>query len=680
MKGFRIFSALVFLAMLVTFVPASAAPETAPAAEPAAPTAAVARNPFSAGPSYDSGWRKIAQGETISMWHQLGGVITNYFVDLQARRYSPGVTGISNRFIGGNDQSGSEDRQGVYWHNLTGNYVSVTRQPEDTLVDAVRVRIWVADGGADWSFGWTAIEPGHYQSFSFPVIANNPIENYVVDVMFNDTGTLGINQRAYGGRTLGIESMNFDPGARVGAYWYDLGIGGVKVYRMLEDEYADQVWVRVWSRQLPTYDSGWFAMNPNTSHIFTHNIGGNPEDYRVDMEFKSDVSTWGINQCYYGGTDFHEKSPWPGGYENDQMGAYWRNLDYNSISVYRLPEDAACADQVRIRIWNFWTPTRPNYDSGWKPVNPGTSNLFPTNLGGDPDSFLIDLQFKDNSPLFGIGIHQRALGGMDWTAGEEMGGFYQFWTGSPGTNGIILDRREGDTQADSMRARIWQMPKPAFDSGWLGFGSPSTLQCDTTTYTIHCDHNLGADPRDFLVDLQFKNSIGLINNTGYGGYEVTYGLSLDYGHRMGAYWQALDENTITITRRADEPYIELARVRIWTLARPDYDSGMYAIPVGVETNALTHNLGGRVNDYFVNLVFNDPELKLLHQRYYGGSIVTAYPESPNVTGDQVGAYYRRLDSDSVEVYRQMNETAFIDQFRLRLWVERQSVYLPVVKK
>ncbi len=670
MKSVRIFSALVIVSLLaglgpISFAPAIAAPKTAPAVEPAAPAAAVPLNPFSAGPSYDSGWRTIAQGQTLSMWHQLGGAITTYFVDLQARRYG-GVTGISNRFIGGNDQAGSDDRQGVYWHNLTGNYISVTRQEEDTLVDAVRVRIW--EGSADWSSDWTAIVPGHYAEFLLPLIANNPIENYVVDLMFNDSGSQGINQRAYGGRTLGYKSMNFDPGARVGAYWYDLKIGSVQVYRMPEDEYADEVLVRVWYRQLPTYDSGWFAMNPNTSHIFPHNIGGNPEDYRVDMEFKSDNSNWGINQCYFGGMDIHEKSPYPPGYEYDQMGAYWRNLDYDSVSVYRLPEDNVCADQVRIRIWNFWTPTRPDFDSGWKAVNPGTSNFLPTGLTTNPDSLLIDLQFKDSGFPINIGIHSRALGGMDWTLGEEIGGFYSFW--AP-TGTLIFDRRADDTQADSMRARIWQMPKPAYDSGWQSFGDG---------YTILCDHNLGGNPADFVVDLQFKDSVGFINNAGYGGYEVTYGLSPDYGHRMGAYWQALDEDSVVITRRAEEPYIKQARLRIWTLARSDYDSGMYAIPVGNETTNLTHNLGGSPNNYFLSLVFNDPELKHLHQRYYGGSIVTQYPEAPNVTGDQVGAYFKSLDSDSVVVYRQMNESAYIDQFRLRLWLVKQKVFLPAIKK
>ncbi len=667
MKSFRIFSALVILITLVSFVPSSTAAEVAlaaaPQAGPATADAAVPLNPFSTGPSYDSGWRNIAQGQTISMWHGLSGAIPNYFVDLQARRYG-GVTGISNRFIGGNDQSGSEDRQGVYWHNLTGNSISVTRQEEDTLVDAVRVRIWVADGGADWSSGWTTIEPGHYQPFLFPLIANNPIENYVVDLMFLDSGYLGINQRAYGGRTLGTRSMPFYPGARVGAYWYGLGIGSVKVYRMPEDEYADQVLVRVWYRQLPTYESGWFTMNPNTSHIFTHNIGGNPDDYRVDMEFKTANSTWGINQCYFGGSDFHELSPFPPGYENDQMGAYWRNLDYDSISVYRLPEDAVCADQVRIRIWNFWTPTRPGYDSGWKSIIQGGSLLFEPNLGGNPDRYLVDLQFKDTGYPINFGINQRGLGGLDWTAGERQGGFWHFLY-----DGIVVYRALEDENANYVRARVWEMPAPAFDSQWQDISS---------NYEIPITHNLGGDPRDYLVDLQFKASGGFANQAGYGGYEVTNISDPDFSHRLGGFWQGMDDSHIHVRRGPEATDIDYVRVRIWTLARPDYDSGM--VTPTADTTSLGHDLGARAENYFVSLMFNDPELKLLHHRYYGGAVIAYLPtEVPNTRGDRVGAYYRLLNSASVVVYRNPEE-AYTDQFRMRLWVVKQIVYIPAVKK
>lgn len=661
MKSFRIFSALIVFILLVSFVPASATPITDPAPGPAATSAAVPLNPFSTGPSYDSGWRNIAQGQTISMWHQLGGAVANYFVDLQTRRYG-GVTGISNRFIGGNDQSGSEDRQGAYWHGLNSNYISVTRQPEDTLVDAVRVRIWEV-GSADWSSGWTAIDPGHYYEFHPPLIANNPIENYVVDLMFSDNGILGVNQRAYGGRTLGINSMNFDPGARVGAYWYDLKNGSIQVYRMNEDEYADQVLVRIWFRQLPTYDSGWFTMAPNTTHVFTHNIGGNPDDYRVDMEFKSDNSNWGINQCYYGGTDIHEKSPYPPGYKNDQLGAYWQRLNGSTLSVYRLPEDNICADQVRIRIWNFWTPTRPDFDSGWKSVAAGGLQTYDPGITGSLDPYLVDLQFKD-SGFPNIGINQRGLGGLDWTDGSKQGGFWTYANGF-----FIIARRDDDENANYMRLRLWKMPKPAYDSGW------QTIPIGE--YTYFCNHNLGADARDFLVDLEFKDSSGTIHTMGYGGYEVTYGTDPDYGHRLGAYWEGLDENRLSVYRNKEATSIDKIRVRIWTLARPDYDSGM--VTPASDSTVLDHNLGGKAENYFLSLVFYDPDVKDLHQRYYGGSVVVN-PVGGNVLGDRVGAYYRLLTTASVTVYRNPEEDYYIDQYRMRMWVGKQLVHIPTIKK
>ena len=170
MKSFRIFSALVILTLLVSFVPASAA--AAPPAEAAPDATPVSLNPFSTGPSYDSGWRTITPGQTLSMWHSLGLSPALMFVQLDTRRYNSGY-GIHQVFTGGNDLGsrsttlgGEEHRLGAYWHNLTINYISVTRMPEDTLVDAVRVRIWAMSAGADYSSGWVAMPMGTTKIFS----------------------------------------------------------------------------------------------------------------------------------------------------------------------------------------------------------------------------------------------------------------------------------------------------------------------------------------------------------------------------------------------------------------------------------------------------------------------------------------------------------------------------------
>ncbi len=91
----------------------------------------------------------------------------------------------------------------------------------------------------------------------------------------------------------------------------------------------------------PAYDSGWIAISVGTPYTLTHNIGGNPDNYVVDMQFKDNTNGQGINQMYYGGT-----------YGPSYLGAWWRGLTAQQIGVYR-ESVAPYLDQVRIRIWVY---------------------------------------------------------------------------------------------------------------------------------------------------------------------------------------------------------------------------------------------------------------------------------------------------------------------------------------
>ena len=84
----------------------------------------------------------------------------------------------------------------------------------------------------------------------------------------------------------------------------------------------------------PAYDSGWVSIGIFET-TFTHNIGGNTDNYVVDMQFKDDY--WGVHTMGYGGWD-------PGG--------HWTNLTNTSITVRRGPDDTV-VDQIRIRIWVY---------------------------------------------------------------------------------------------------------------------------------------------------------------------------------------------------------------------------------------------------------------------------------------------------------------------------------------
>jgi hypothetical protein len=91
-------------------------------------------------------------------------------------------------------------------------------------------------------------------------------------------------------------------------------------------------------------------------------------------------------------------------------------------------------------------------------------------------------------------------------------------------------------------------------------------------------------------------------------------------------------------------------------ARPQYDSGWVSIAAG-ENKTLTHNLGGNVNDYIVDVSFRGPGDFEIHHLGYGD----AFP-------DFHGTYWGGLTSDKIGVERGVNENGIVDQVRVRIWV------------
>ena len=90
----------------------------------------------------------------------------------------------------------------------------------------------------------------------------------------------------------------------------------------------------------PAYNSGWVAINPIGTLTFNHNIGGDRDDYFVELTFKSNgdyqLHNWGQ------GANWSDYNGW--------SGSYWRELTNTSIVVFRMAADSVC-DSVRVRIW-----------------------------------------------------------------------------------------------------------------------------------------------------------------------------------------------------------------------------------------------------------------------------------------------------------------------------------------
>ena len=131
----------------------------------------------------------------------------------------------------------------------------------------------------------------------------------------------------------------------------------------------------------PAYDSGWedLGVSPDPiAIVFDHHLGGDPEDYLVDLSCKD--TFLGVYNC----TD--------NGFVTN---AHWYGLTNEEVSVFA---ETFIADAVRVRIYK----AEPAYDSDWQE---NTQGLLPEdidikhNLEGDPRSYLVDLECQDDSAL-----------------------------------------------------------------------------------------------------------------------------------------------------------------------------------------------------------------------------------------------------------------------------------------
>jgi hypothetical protein len=94
----------------------------------------------------------------------------------------------------------------------------------------------------------------------------------------------------------------------------------------------------------PAYDSDWVSIAQGDCETLTHGLGGNTDNYVVDLQFKdTDIAINGVHQRYYGGDELSTGS---------ERGAYWRLLDNATINVCRQSSDSY-AGQIRVRIWVY---------------------------------------------------------------------------------------------------------------------------------------------------------------------------------------------------------------------------------------------------------------------------------------------------------------------------------------
>ncbi len=83
---------------------------------------------------------------------------------------------------------------------------------------------------------------------------------------------------------------------------------------------------------------------------------------------------------------------------------------------------------------------RPAYDSGWQAIGAGDTLELAHGMGGNVDSYVVDLQFEGT-----WGRHQRNIGESAW------------WFDLTGSS-IKVTRASGDAIVDQVRVRIWLVP------------------------------------------------------------------------------------------------------------------------------------------------------------------------------------------------------------------------------
>ena len=188
----------------------------------------------------------------------------------------------------------------------------------------------------------------------------------------------------------------------------------------------------------------------------------------------------------------------------------------------------------------------------------GTFKLLPTEkteyhgIGGNRDDKIVDMQFKDLSPSC-VGVNQQEYG---WN-GYKTGDLISSWTGVAWSmwdgGSIKLARGPQDTGAEEMRIRIWENPAPDYDSKWVVFDK--SLEKELI-------HNLEGNSDNYVLDLHF------LDKRIHGVHQMYYGRNNSYfpdgtATSDGAFWFGLYAAKVQIHKEIDESSVDKIRIRMW---------------------------------------------------------------------------------------------------------------------
>ena len=98
----------------------------------------------------------------------------------------------------------------------------------------------------------------------------------------------------------------------------------------------------------PDYDSGWRGISPGSGLTLPHNLGGNTDNYIVDLQLRS--SKYGVHAICLS-NDYTCDS-----YGCYSFGCYWKELTTSSITIAVQPDTNKYSnrvEQARVRIWIY---------------------------------------------------------------------------------------------------------------------------------------------------------------------------------------------------------------------------------------------------------------------------------------------------------------------------------------
>lgn len=288
------------------------------------------------------------------------------------------------------------------------------------------------------------------------------------------------------------------------------------------------------------WSSGWQPIAPDTTQTFHHNLGGDPDDYAVEVWFRdTDAGGLGINRLAYGGAEAN--GTW--------FGAFWERLTTNTVDVYRFPNDQT-ADEVLVRVWVAPPPTTGFHDSGWQDIAAGTTVTFTHNVAITAADLTVGLWFSGTNR----GIHHHGFGGLAVDVAQELWGAH--WHNLT-DHTVQVTRLQDDTDVEQVRVIVVQGDAPDYDSLVDLGGWQSIAQDQGHTFT----HNLGWNPSLLLVRAECYDPVSAgINLVWAGGSVQSWGPNPG---GKGAHIYGLTANTVTIHRWRFDDVCPQVRVRIW---------------------------------------------------------------------------------------------------------------------